>query len=94
MVMAIDFGTTYSGYAYSFKSSKEEIFTNYWEGVEIKTPTVVLMNKDKALHSFGEKAKEHYRGLIKKTEHKEWYYFENFKMKLFVLEQVSFQILW
>lgn len=86
MVMAIDFGTTFSGYAYSFLSNKKDILTNYWQKTQIKTPTIVLMDKQKKFHSFGQEAKENYIALIKKREHQQWYYFENFKMKLFVQE--------
>jgi len=32
IAVAIDFGTTYSGYAYSFLSNAEEINTHYWNG--------------------------------------------------------------
>ncbi|XP_052772689.1 heat shock 70 kDa protein 12A-like [Mya arenaria] len=33
---AIDFGTTNTGYAYSFKAKPRDIITNYWYGREIK----------------------------------------------------------
>ena len=89
MVMAIDFGTTFSGYAYSWRSSKKEIFTHYWEKSNIKTPTIVLMDPQMKFHSFGQEAKDKYLDLIKKCTHREWYYFEHFKMKLFVQEGVS-----
>ena len=89
MVMAIDFGTTFSGYAYSLLSNKKEILTNYWELSNIKTPTIVLMDPRKKFNSFGQEAKDKYLELTKKGLHKKWYYFEHFKMKLFVLKGVS-----
>lgn len=88
MVMAIDFGTTYSGYAYSFRSKKKDIFTNYWQKDQIKTPTIVLMDENKKFHSFGQEAKDKYLELIKSKDHMRWYYFENFKMKLFVQDGI------
>ncbi|XP_045203507.2 heat shock 70 kDa protein 12A-like isoform X2 [Mercenaria mercenaria] len=84
LVAAIDFGTTYSGYAYSFIGKAEEILATYWDQTSIKTPTVVLMNPSKKFHSFGENARKKYEQLMKTNEHKDWYLFERFKMKLFV----------
>ena len=89
MIMAIDFGTTFSGYAYSWRSRKKEMFTHYWERSNIKTPTIVLMDPQKKFHAFGQEAKDMYIEFIKTDMHKKWYYFEHFKMKLFVLEGVS-----
>ena len=87
--MAIDFGTTFSGYAYSWLNNKTNIVTHYWERTNIKTPTVVLLDPQRKFDSFGQDAKNKYMELIKKGVHKQWYYFEHFKMKLFVLEGVS-----
>ena len=88
-MMAIDFGTTFSGYAYPWLSNKKEILTHYWGKSNIKTPTIVLMDPQKNFNSFGQEAKDKYLELIKQGVHKKWYYFEHFKMKLFVLEGVS-----
>jgi len=40
---AIDFGTTFSGYAYSFKSNPSEVFTGHWkdETVAIKVFNII-----------------------------------------------------
>lgn len=84
IVAAIDFGTTYSGYAYSFRENPNKIFTNYWEKSAIKTPTVVLLDDRKQFHSFGREARTKYEELMKTEEHQKWYLFERFKMKLFV----------
>ncbi|XP_053398895.1 heat shock 70 kDa protein 12A-like isoform X2 [Mercenaria mercenaria] len=86
LVAAIDFGTTYSGYAYSFIKTPNEILTNYWENTAMKTPTVVLMDPQKRFHSFGDEARRDYEQLMKTGAHKKWYLFERFKMKLFVKE--------
>ena len=49
LVAAIDFGTTYSGYGFSFKTSKDDIRmpTNWGSSMGqqcYKTPTSVLVN--------------------------------------------------
>ncbi|CAG2202052.1 unnamed protein product [Mytilus edulis] len=49
-VVAIDFGTTYSGYAFSAKSSPNEIYTCEWQKstlLSAKAPTSVLLDKEK-----------------------------------------------
>lgn len=89
VVMAIDFGTTYTGYAYAFYNDPTQITGNYWDGTQIKTPTVVLLDERQQFHSFGREAKKKYMQLIKKGEHEKWYYFEHFKMKLFVQDGVG-----
>ena len=90
VVMAIDFGTTYTGYAFAFFDTPEHIYTNYWEGTNIKTPTVVLLDDKQQFHSFGREAKAKYVQLISEGVHHTWYYFEHFKMKLFIHKEVIF----
>lgn len=58
---AIDFGTTFSGYAFSFKSSPDSIKMNKnWSesfGFQsYKTPTCVLTGPDHSFMSFGYEA--------------------------------------
>ena len=69
IVAAIDFGTTYSGYAFSIRTEYEEnplkIVANQWkEGngrtVSLKTPTCVLFDPNQQFHSFGFAAEESY----------------------------------
>lgn len=91
IVAAIDFGTTYSGFAYSFISDPLKVFANNLRGPGDKIlkqmPTVVLMDPRKHFHSFGEDARKKYVELMKSNNHKRWYLFERFKMKLFVKEK-------
>lgn len=91
VVAAIDFGSTYSGYAFSFRDDFQtnplKIHTNLWSsvqssGVSYKAPTTVLLNPDQTFHSFGYDAEDKYAELTESEEHKEWYYFSRFKMKL------------
>ena len=88
-VVAIDFGTTYSGFAFSFNSGgeKEEIFLNReWTNEQNckthKTPTCLLLNPDHSLHSFGYDAVEKYSELQSEKEEKEYLFFQHFKMEL------------
>ncbi|KAK3585489.1 hypothetical protein CHS0354_003337, partial [Potamilus streckersoni] len=85
LTAAIDFGTTYSGYAYSFVNDSTKVYVNYWEGkiASVKTPTVILLNPDKSCAAMGEDAQEKYQKLIKAKEAENWYYFERFKMELY-----------
>lgn len=91
-VAAIDFGTTFSGYAFSsyddFKTDPLKIITNVWNAggrtlMSNKTPTALLLTPDKELHSFGYEAENKYCELAEEgDEYKDWYYFHRFKMLL------------
>lgn len=88
-VVAIDFGTTYSGFAFSFNAGneKDEIFlnrdwTNEQNGCTTKTPTCLLLKPDQSFDSFGYDAVEKYSELQSKKEEKEYLFFQHFKMEL------------
>ncbi|XP_052790419.1 heat shock 70 kDa protein 12A-like [Mya arenaria] len=91
LVASIDFGTTFSGWAYSFKheyhNNKDNIHTKNWPAsshISQKAPTVVLIKPDgKTLQSFGYEAESKYAELAETGDHKDWYYFRRFKMLLF-----------
>ena len=87
-VVAIDFGTTYSGFAYSFYDKKGEggIHMNReWGNDEgrstMKTPTTILLTPTKEFDSFGYDADEKYVH-FRSGEEKKYYYFKHFKMEL------------
>ncbi|XP_022801897.1 heat shock 70 kDa protein 12A-like, partial [Stylophora pistillata] len=87
--VAIDFGTTYSGFAFSFNKDegKDMIFMNRaWvndQGHQTsKTPTCLLLKPDLSFHSFGYEAEENYASLTSISEEKEYMFFRNFKMLL------------
>lgn len=91
IVAAIDFGTTYSGYAYSLKADFEvnplKIFTysDWMDGSGLrtaKTPTVVLFDRNGHFDSFGYEAETKYSQLSADENHKGWRYFRRFKMAL------------
>jgi hypothetical protein len=91
LVGAIDFGTTYSGWAFSFWHDFEADPTTallkqwYSRGTIAteKTPTCLLIKSDgKTLQAFGYDAVNQYRELADNQMHKEYYYFRRFKMAL------------
>ncbi|XP_061169392.1 heat shock 70 kDa protein 12A-like [Saccostrea echinata] len=88
IVAAIDFGTTYSGYAFSFSGDP---LTFYSPGVwysgqggmsSMKTPTCLLLNPNQTFNSFGFKAEELFASLASEDEHQGYYFFQRFKMDL------------
>ena len=88
MVIAIDFGTTYSGFAFSLGDKKEKIFLKKWHGTSShalessKTPTTILLTPDKQFAYFGYEAEEKYQDLFSSNDHTKWHYFNHFKMEL------------
>ncbi|CAI2171548.1 4791_t:CDS:2 [Funneliformis geosporum] len=52
VVAAIDFGTTYSGFAYAHRKSPDEIFCQDFEG-SFKTPTVLIYDESFKVTSWG-----------------------------------------
>ncbi|XP_069015350.1 heat shock 70 kDa protein 12B isoform X3 [Embiotoca jacksoni] len=87
VVVAIDFGTTSSGYAYSFTQDSEAIhMMKRWEGgdpgvANQKSPTCLLLTPDLRFHSFGFAARDFYHDLDPE-EARHWLYFDKFKMKI------------
>uniref|UniRef100_A0A3B4FEA2 HS12B protein n=1 Tax=Pundamilia nyererei TaxID=303518 RepID=A0A3B4FEA2_9CICH len=87
-IIAIDFGTAYSGYAFSFapKGAEVDPFLKTW-GKELgldtpKSPTCILFNEDEEFLGFGYEAKTVYIKM-RSEETKKHYFFENFKMRLY-----------
>ncbi|NXT83451.1 HS12B protein, partial [Zapornia atra] len=85
-VVAIDFGTSYSGYCFSLASGTDQIRQVYW-GTEHgfktpKTPTCILFNQNQEFRKFGYDAVMKYKSLPS-SEADNWYFFQNFKMKLY-----------
>ncbi|XP_060597969.1 heat shock 70 kDa protein 12A-like isoform X2 [Ruditapes philippinarum] len=87
VVVAIDFGTTYSGYAYSFMEDPETVhmMRRHESGdpgvYDQKIPTAILLSPEGDFHSFGYAARDFYHDLDQKESVK-WMYFEKFKMML------------
>lgn len=92
LVAAIDFGTTYSGYAFSTKAEfmRDPLSINSnqtWNAgtrrlCSLKTPTCLLLDQEKKFLAFGYEAEDKYTELVMDDKHADFYYFEHFKMNL------------
>ena len=88
-VASIDFGTTFSGYAYAYNPNN--ISVSKWNAgdggllsnISNKTPTTVLLDNDEKFIAFGFDAETAYSKLCDYGEHEEYYYFHRFKMILY-----------
>ncbi|XP_052780048.1 heat shock 70 kDa protein 12A-like isoform X2 [Mya arenaria] len=92
LVAGIDFGTTYSGWSYSFKHEFDlnptNVATKHWHGEQLvssKAPTCVLIEPDgKTFSAFGNDAETKYSQLAGNPAIcQKWYFFRRFKMKLY-----------
>ena len=92
LVAAIDFGTTYSGYAFSsredFQRDPTKAYLRQWvdptsSTMNNKTSTCILFDESVNFNKFGFEAEAKYQDLIMDNEHKTWYFFRRFKMTLY-----------
>ncbi|XP_052076865.1 heat shock 70 kDa protein 12B-like [Mytilus californianus] len=97
LVAAIDFGTTFSGYAFQtlrdFKEDPLRIHGFSWTtgsnaGLSLKTPTCVLFDPAQNFYSFGVEAEDKYTELAQEEDHANWYYFRRFKMNLYKSQDI------
>ncbi|XP_060065869.1 heat shock 70 kDa protein 12B-like [Ylistrum balloti] len=92
VVVAIDFGTTYSGYAFSstYDNEKDPMKissnTNWIAGtaglMSMKCPTSILFDKDQKFLNFGYEAEDKYSNLALDNVHRDYHFFKQFKMSL------------
>lgn len=102
-VVAIDFGTTYSGYAFSsrddFKTDPLKINSNQaWNAgsqrhLSMKTPTCLLLDDNEELVSFGYEAENKYADIVMDHKQNEYLFFQRFKMQLFKNEHITSEII-
>lgn len=92
--IAIDFGTSFSGYAFSLRSNTPDegkINLPFWGKGQSqktnKTPTCILFDEAENFMKFGYDALTTYTRLMKQDQAKTHYLFEHFKMELY--KQVS-----
>ncbi|XP_031433636.1 heat shock 70 kDa protein 12A-like [Clupea harengus] len=82
-VVAIDFGTAYSGYCFCVRSNPSDIRSPRWgesEGVtSLKTPTCILFDEDGEFLDFGYEALMAYKRIGQNNKR----FFNNFKMQLY-----------
>lgn len=97
IVAAIDFGTTFSGYAFSFRHEYEQdplrVNASQWTtgsrmSISLKTASTVLFRPDKSFDSFGFEAEDRYSELALDDEHRDWFYFRRFKMMLYGMQVI------
>ena len=97
VIAAIDLGTTYSGYAYTFKHELEaprsaremcQVLSNNWQSgssaglISHKTPTSLLLTESGEFDSFGFTAEKKYTDLVNDNKHDGWRFYRKFKMLL------------
>ncbi|VDI18842.1 Hypothetical predicted protein, partial [Mytilus galloprovincialis] len=90
-IVAFDFGTTYSGYAYSFKSNLTKNSLNIhvnksWNSgnrqfLTLKTPTCILLDINTELQSFGYEAETEYAYKCIDGAQNDSYFFRGFNIK-------------
>ena len=91
VVGAIDFGTSYSGYAYSFRHSRTDIQRNRWNAgsrglISEKTPTCILFDGDQNFSAFGFDAEDEFAEICYETKQKKdsrCFFFRGYKMALY-----------
>lgn len=89
-VCAIDFGTTYSGYASSTRQDVGDIFCPNWNSastcttlISHKAPTTVLLDAKQNFVAFGYDAETKFLEFAEEEEANNLYYFRRFKMILY-----------
>lgn len=90
VTVAIDFGTTYSGFGFAeanvLGESGIQVFRGWGRGQGFsfyKTPTCVLLSPDGNFNKFGHAAVEAYAKNLAKGDNKDFIYFERFKLVLY-----------
>ncbi|XP_045158389.2 heat shock 70 kDa protein 12A-like [Mercenaria mercenaria] len=89
VVIALDFGSTYIGYAFSHDKECREIFTASSDGYKERIPNAVLLNTNKDLDCIGEAAKRKYADMTENGTHRTWFYFEWYKTVLHKTENLT-----
>ncbi|NEQ41954.1 MAG: chaperone protein, partial [Okeania sp. SIO3I5] len=85
VVVAIDFGTSRSGFAYKFKESDYSVFRDLWPDSPInfpKTATHLLVSPTGEVEAWGYTAMKKLAELRAKGTAKDYYFARNFKMEL------------
>ena len=86
VVAAIDFGTSFSGYGYSYKHAKEKIYTkdNFSrDSFTRKFPTAILFDDKQNFVAFGDDAVELYSKYAETYREHRYAFFHQFKMTLY-----------
>ena len=81
VIVAIDFGTSGTTYAFAFREKKDEIIMEAMQTNKIKNPTEIILNDVFEVIKFGDECKD-YLGDQSSSE-KKFYYFKDIKMELY-----------
>lgn len=85
LVAALDFGSSYSGYAFALDKDKDNIHLSNPRAVPLqhsREPTTILCTSQGKFCSFGEEAEERYIRLSKTGQHNGLRLFRHFKTSL------------
>lgn len=103
LVVALDFGTTYSGYAFlwrhEFKTDPLKIHANQaWNSggralLSLKTPTCLLLDDKKQFIAFGYDAENQYADIVMDDKQDAYFYFYRFKMNLHNNKNISTEMM-
>ncbi|XP_052818968.1 heat shock 70 kDa protein 12B-like [Mya arenaria] len=92
-VAAIDFGTTFTGYAFSTNILLDDPINcsiYQTEGLRSeKGPTCVLLNPDETFSAFGYDAGIKYVAMCQNDDKEKYYFFQRFKMSLYKNKKLS-----
>lgn len=87
-MVALDFGTTNSGFAFSRTQTPSNIIIGKWNSrsqnilESVRTPTSLLLNKENKVIEFGYEAERIFQQLVENGREKECRFFRQFKMIL------------
>lgn len=90
-VAAIDFGTSYSGFAFSSQENPLEVVTGKWKTnssellESLKTPTSLLFKSNGIAEAFGYEAEQKFKALVEENKHHDYRFFN--KLKTVLLEK-------
>ncbi|XP_048778237.1 uncharacterized protein LOC125681969 isoform X2 [Ostrea edulis] len=86
VVAALDFGTTYSGFAFSDKDNPLDIVAGKWNSSDLlespKIPTSLLLGASGELVAFGYEAEKRFRELVEEDQNQDFRFFNRLKMEL------------
>ena len=80
-LVAIDFGTSGTTYAYAFHDLKKDVKVGKWNIEDAKIPTEIILNDKYEIKKFGKECKRY--KLTKEFQKENNYYFADIKMKLY-----------
>ena len=86
VIVGIDFGTTSSGAAYSYRNQKDDVYiVSHWEGGtnSKKIPTAILFDDKQNFVAFGQDAVNKFIDIEEGEKEENYFYFHRFKMCLY-----------